>query len=88
MTIKTDAGKSERQGLIDVVTNKGLWAPVEAVVDAASYAVTGGYNVNGRSFSTWPSGFKDMNEEAENGYGGLQLLKDAEESGYRQAGFV
>lgn len=79
------AEETDRSQSIRWITEQGLWAPVDLVVQFASICATND-EVNGRSFATIPSGLFDLDEDMEKGYGGQRLRDLIHESGYLKLG--
>ena len=57
------------------------WAPIEYLVDCACHCATNA-EVDGRSFAVQPSGFFDMDEDADKGYGGEKYVAMLEKDGF------
>ena len=76
----------QRAQMVQRVSEQGLWASVDYVVQFASICATND-EVNGRSYATIPSGLFDLDEDMYKGYGGQRLLELLKQSGYERLGF-
>lgn len=86
-TPMTQQGVRTGHAFFKFIEDKGLWAPVEYVVQYASLCATDD-KVDGRSFATLPGGVYDLKEDLEEGYAGGRLYELLKESRYVEFQFV